>query len=190
MFELQYATSTDWTAAVLEDFESFLADHAAAENKAAGMATSMALHYHDKPDIVEAMIDLAIEEMAHFREVVKLLHERGLQLRRDEKDPYINALRKQVRHGKPEYFLDRLLLGAVIEARGAERFGLVAAALPEGELKTFYRRITRSENKHQGLFIDLARNHFQETAIMNRLDELLAQEAEIVCTLPHRPALH
>ena len=190
MFELQYATAAGWTAAVLADFDRFLADHAAAENKASGMAMSMALHYSDKPDIVEAMIELAIEELAHFREVVKLLHQRGLQLQRDEKDPYINALRSHIRNGKAEYFLDRLLLGAIIEARGAERFGLVAEALPEGDLKTFYRRITRSEDKHQELFIDLARNHFQEAEIAARLEELLNLEAAIVRGLPHRAALH
>jgi len=175
---------------VLADFDDFLADHANAENKASGMAMSMALHYSDKADIVRAMIDLAIEELAHFREVVKIMHGRGLDLKKDEKDPYVNALRQQVRQGRDAYFLDRLLIGAVIEARGAERFGLVADALPPGELKDFYELISRSEQKHLTLFTDLAAIYFRRGVIQDRLQQLLEFEAELVASLPHRARLH
>jgi len=196
MFKLRYQTPPDWAKTVLDDFDAFLIDHAGAEKKASGMAMSMALHYADKPDIVSAMIDLSIEELEHFREVVKLMAGRQLQLQKDEKDPYVNQLRKQVRNGRDDYFLDRLLLGGVIEARGAERFGLVAVALPLGksaegdELKQFYDAITRSEDRHQNLFIELAENHFSTDTINARLDQLLDFEAQLVSSLPFRPALH
>ena len=95
MFKLRYQTPLDWAKTVLDDFDAFLIDHAGAEKKASGMAMSMALHYADKPDIVSAMIDLSIEELEHFREVVKLMAARQLQLQKDEKDPYVNQLRKQ-----------------------------------------------------------------------------------------------
>ncbi|OUS11235.1 tRNA-(ms[2]io[6]A)-hydroxylase [Gammaproteobacteria bacterium 53_120_T64] len=196
MFKLRYQTPPAWADTVLDDFDAFLIDHAGAEKKASGMAMSMALHYADKPDIVGAMIDLSIEELEHFREVVKLMTARQLQLQKDEKDPYVNQLRKQARNGRDDYFLDRLLLGGVIEARGAERFGLVATALPEGgssddhALKSFYQAITRSEDRHQGLFIDLAANHFPAPIIDARLDQLLDFEAQLVSGLPFRPALH
>ena len=65
--------------------------------KASGMAMSMLSHYPDKLDLVNAMVELAIEELAHFREVIKLMQHRHLQLGRDEKDPYIHALRKHPR---------------------------------------------------------------------------------------------
>ena len=94
MFKLRIDTSEKWTEAVLADFDRFLNDHAAAERKASGMAMSMALQYKDKPDLVSAMIDLAIEELAHFREVIKLMRERGLEMLPDIKDKYVNALRK------------------------------------------------------------------------------------------------
>ena len=35
------------------------------------------------------------------------------------------------------YLLDRLLIGSLVEARGCERFGLIAQALPDGPLKHF-----------------------------------------------------
>jgi tRNA-(ms[2]io[6]A)-hydroxylase len=190
MFTLRYTTAASWTETVLADFDNFLLDHAGAEKKASGMAMSMALHYADKPDIVKAMIDLAIEELDHFREVVKIMTERNLQLKKDDRDAYINLLRKQMRNGRDHYFLDRLLLGSVIEARGAERFSLIATALPEGQLKAFYIDISRSEDRHQELFFKLAGSYFAKNEIDKRLDELLDIEAALVSELPDRPALH
>ena len=88
------------------------------------------------------MSELALEEMVHFRDVVKLLQSRNLTLAADTKDAYINNFRKHMRKGDV-YFLDRLLIGSIVEARGCERFGRVADALPAGELK-FYMAITGS----------------------------------------------
>ena len=190
MFILKYATPTAWTEAVLTDFDAFLIDHAAAEKKASGMAISMLSHYPDKPDIVKAMIDLSIEEMTHFREVVKIMSARGLQLGADTKDEYVNQLRGLMRKGKEFYLLDRLLIAGIIETRGCERFGLIAEALPEGELKTFYDIITKSEAKHGNLFLDLAAAYFSEQMIDERLNDLLISEAEIVKHLPIIAALH
>lgn len=190
MITLRYRTARCWTDAVLADFDVFLADHANAEYKASGMAMSMALHYTDKPDIVNAMIELAIEELAHFREVVKLMHERGLHLQKDSKDTYVNAMRREIRRGRDEYFLDRLLIGGIIEARGAERFSQVADALPAGKLRDFYVLISRSEDRHRDLFTDLASNHFDQSVIERRLDRLLNIEAELTASLPIYPRLH
>lgn len=190
MISLKFATPHGWIETVMADFDAFLIDHAAAEKKASGMAVSMLSHYPDKPDIVRAMIDLSIEEMTHFREVVKIMTARGLQLGADTKDAYVNSLRKLMRRNSDEYLLDRLLIGGIIETRGCERFGLVAEALPAGELKTFYNIITRSEDKHGDLFVDLARLYFNGKAIGKRLEELLMREAEIVKNLPIISALH
>jgi len=190
MFKLRYPTSAAWAETVVAAMDEFLPDHASAEYKASGMAMSMTLHYRDKPALVSAMIDLAIEELAHFREVVKIMESRGLILQKDEKDPYVNGLRDQMRKGTDAYFLDRLLVAAIIEARGAERFGLVAEALPFGELKDFYTRIAKSEDKHYALFTDFAYHYFPATTVAERLDQLLDYEAQLVSTRPIRAALH
>ncbi|WP_086933014.1 tRNA-(ms[2]io[6]A)-hydroxylase [Agarilytica rhodophyticola] len=190
MFQLRYHTSEDWTQTVIEHFDDFLIDHAAAEKKASGMAISMLSHYPDKPELVKAMIDLSIEEMTHFREVVKIMTNRGLMLAPDTKDAYVLQLRKLMRKGSLEYFLDRLVIAGVIEARGCERFGLVAEALPEGELKRFYIAITESESRHENLFIDLAIRYFPEQTVNSRLDEILDHEAQICSSLPIVAALH
>ena len=75
---LRYATPAAWTDAVMADFDSFLLDHATAEKKASGMAISMLSHYPDRMELVAAMADLAVEELTHYREVVKWIHQRGL----------------------------------------------------------------------------------------------------------------
>lgn len=187
---LRFQTDSSWANVALEGFNHFLIDHAAAEKKASGMAMSMALHYRDKPRLVREMIDLSIEELQHFRECVRLLHERGLELLPDEKDPYVNGLRAVMRQGKTEGLLDRLLVGGIVEARGCERFSLIEAALPKGDMKDFYSAISKSEDKHQTLFIDLANCYFSESEISPRLDELLDIEALLVSKLPYRAALH
>ncbi|MGK0501167.1 MAG: tRNA-(ms[2]io[6]A)-hydroxylase [Oceanicoccus sp.] len=187
---LAYTTSSDWTDTVLADFDTFLLDHAAAEKKASGMAVSMLSHYPDRTALVEAMADLAVEEMTHYREVVKLIHSRGQITAKDDKDPYVNQFRQAMRKGSDEYFLDRLLVGGIIEARGSERFGLIAEALVDGQLKTFYRSITRSEERHKDLMIDLAELYFPADIVAPRLAELIAIEAAIVEQLPIRAALH
>ena len=190
MFALRYATPQQWAEIVTADMAGFLPDHASAEYKASGMALSMSLHYKDKPDLVTAMVDLAIEELSHFREVIKVMQDQGLTLQKDTPDAYVNGLRQQLRKGSEAYFLDRLLVGAVIEARGAERFGLVADTLPEGSLKAFYTRITRSEERHYELFLTLADRYFPAPEIDQRLDQLLDTEAALVADLPLRVALH
>ena len=190
MFELKFKTPKSWVDGIVGAMDVFLPDHAAAEKKASSMALTMVVHYPDKPELVTAMIDLAMEELSHFRSVVKLMHERGLTLLPDEKDPYVNALRRHSRQGTAQYMLDRLLIAAIVEARGAERFGLIAKALPDGELKRFYDLITRSELGHQNLFIQLAERYFDSTDVNIRLQELLNAEAVIVSELPVRLALH
>ena len=102
------------------------------------------------------MADLAIEELTHYREVLKWIHQRGLITTPDQKDPYVGAFRQSLRQGSEVYFLDRLLTASIIEARGAERFALVAEALEPGPLKKFYQSIARSEARHFELFLELA----------------------------------
>ncbi|WDE06772.1 tRNA-(ms[2]io[6]A)-hydroxylase [Thalassomonas viridans] len=190
MFELKYHTPFSWTEAVLADFDAFLQDHAAAEKKASGMAMSMLSHYPDRRSLVKAMTDLALEEMIHFKQVVKLLLARNIDLADDKKDLYVKEIRKVFRNGREVFLMDRLLVAAVIEARGHERFSLVAEALPEGKEKDFYVAIAKSEEKHKNLFVELAYEYFDRAEVNLRLEEILIEEARICESLPFRAALH
>ncbi|NTS76635.1 tRNA-(ms[2]io[6]A)-hydroxylase [Catenovulum sp. SM1970] len=190
MFELKYHTPFEWTEAVLADFDSFLQDHAAAEKKASGMAMSMLSHYPDRKKLVRAMTDLALEELIHFKQVLKLLDARNVILGDDKKDDYIKQIRGLFRHGKDVFLMDRLLVAGVIEARGHERFSLVARALPAGKDKDFYVAIAKSEEKHKNLFVELAYEYFDKQEVDERLNAILIAEAKICEGLPFRAALH
>lgn len=190
MFDLKFHTPPAWVEAVMADFTTFLQDHAAAEKKASGMAVSMLSHYPDRKKLVRQMTDLAIEELIHFKQVVKLLQGRDEQLGNDSKDMYIKKIRAVFRNGRDEFFLDRLLVAGVIEARGYERFSLVAEALEPGKEKEFYVAIAKSEAKHKDMFVELAYEYFDKDIVDQRLEEILIAEAEICESLPFTAALH
>ena len=187
---LGMASSDGWLQRVLANFDEFLIDHAANERKASAMAMSLVAHYPDRRELVSSMIDLALEELNHFRQVIRLLQERGLVMIADEKDRYVNQMRSHIRKGPEEYFLDRLLSGALIEARGEERFRLISNGLKDVKLRTFYHTLANSEQGHHELFVRLARQYFDQSAVDQRLGEWVAIEHTIINQLPVRSRLH
>ncbi len=190
MIALQVASSPAWLSAVLADFDAFLLDHAAAERKASAVALSMITHYPDRRELVASMMDLAREELEHFYQVYRRVEERGLILGPDGKDPYVRALRAELRGGRDDYFLDRLLVSGIVEARGCERFGMIARALTDPSLRRFYGEIAASEARHDALFVELARTYFSRVSVVARLDALVDAEVKIIEGLAIRPALH
>ncbi len=182
-------TSPQWLETVLSDFDAFLVDHAACERKASGTAMAFLSHYPDRQELVAACAALAVEELDHFRQVVGWVLERGLTLPADRRDAYVRRLTRECRPGAGAYFLDRLLVASIVEARGCERLALVASAHPEPALRDFYRELARSEARHQDLYANLAERYFPEPEVAARLGELLTVEARLVATLPPVPAL-
>ncbi|RME51247.1 MAG: tRNA-(ms[2]io[6]A)-hydroxylase [Deltaproteobacteria bacterium] len=190
MIHLKHPTAPAWVEAVLDDFDAFLLDHAACERKASATAMSFVAHYPDRPELVDGMITLAREELEHFHEVYRRIAARGLVLPPDTRDPYIRALLALVRRDSEVYLLDRLLVFGLVEARGCERFALLAEALEPGELQTFYADLSRSEARHRALFLRLARCYYDEEVVGTRAEALSEAEAHIVAELPLRPAVH
>ena len=135
------------------------------------------------------MVDLACEELHHFRKVYACIVARGGRLGDDTKDRYVRELLGLARRAPEVYLLDRLLVAGVIEARGCERFHLLAAAL-EPDLAPLYADFARSEARHAGLFVRLAKIYYAEREVDARLEVLRSAEAEIMSALPLRPALH
>ena len=192
MLDLRFKTPNEWLAAVFADFDAFLLDHAACERKAAATGMSFVVRYPDKSELIEPMIEFAREELEHFQIMYRVVHARGLVLADDYKDPYVNALRSQVRSGGPGALLDKLLVAGIVEARGCERLFIVAEALKErgSALAETYLELGRAEARHHGLFFRLARAYFDESEIDERAATLLDYEAELVRRLPHRAAVH
>lgn len=190
MFDLQYDTPPEWAKYVSTHLDTFLLDHAACERKASATAMSFVVRYRDKPKLIKAMITVAQEELEHFAQVTSIIHDRGLHLGGDEKDPYVNALLKLARHSPLERLIDRLLIFGIIEGRGCERFQLLSESDIDPKLKYFYAELVRAEARHHAAFLHIVRDLCPEKEWRARLRTLLAQEADIVRSLPIRAALH
>ena len=187
---LKWATPPDWAQVALHDFDAFLLDHAACERKASAVGMSFVVRYPDRSLLIEPMIAFAREELEHFHQVYRLVEARGLMLEADAPDIYVNRLMAQVRNGRDERFLDRLIVSSVIEARGHERLSLITEALTDASLKALYQRLTRAEDRHKDLFVDLALNYFSPEVVQERLDYFLELEAEAIQEVPFRSAIH
>lgn len=148
------------------------------------------VQYPDRARLIDPMLRLAREELLHFQQVCRLLTDRGLQQIPDEKDPYINKLLALIRTSSEDRLLDRLLVFGIVEARGTERFALLAQNLEDPELKEFYEKLAEAEERHHELFSELALEFFSEEKVRARLDELLEAEARILEELPIRAAVH
>ncbi len=190
MLQLRLPTDADWADFVLADFDNFLRDHAGCERKASATAMSLVGHYPDRTELVEAMLEVALEELDHFRRVYEILKSRGGALAPDVKDPYVAELRTQLSRGTNRFFLDRLLISGIIEARSAERLGLIARALGDGPMREFYQELTRCEAKHHAVFVRLAECYYPSDVVRPRLAELLDFEASVLARLPRRVAVH
>lgn len=191
MIQLSVPTDSRWVAIILENFDEFLVDHADCERKASATALTFVAKCPDRVRIAKPLINLALEELRHFKQVYLLLEKRGLRLNaRMSEDPYVSRLMAHCRHSAEDRFLDRMIAMSVVETRGAERFGLLYPALRDPELKIFYRQLYLSEMKHGNVFLNLAKKYFDSRVIDERLRYFLEKEAEVVIGLPWRPSLH
>jgi len=175
---------------VLADFDAFLIDHASCERKANALLMSMIVKYPDRTEIIPRLIELAQEELDHFAETYTFMANRDLRLGKDEPDPYVNQLLASARHGRDERYIDRMLIAAVIEKRGAERFRIIAEHAADPDLAAFYDKLWKCEIKHAQVFVLLLQKEFSADLVTARLNELLTLEAQVLEGLELRPALH
>jgi tRNA-(ms[2]io[6]A)-hydroxylase len=153
------STSDGWARLAAENLGAFLADHAVCEQQAALTALNLVAHYPDDEELVDRMISLATEEIAHFRKVVGLLRQRGLRPARRRRNPYVQGLRSRLGEvHEPRLKADRLLVGALIEARSCERFTSLLGELAgrEEDVSNLLRNLAPAEERHWELFFRLA----------------------------------
>ena len=173
------ATDPTWLAVALADLESVHADHLHCERKAAQSALSLIRSYPERTDLVTAMARLAHDETRHVVQVSQLMARRGQQASYDHGDDYAAALRTHIRKKEPDLLLDRLLVFGVIEARSAERLGLLAAALDDPRSRELYKSLAEAEVRHRDIFLSLARDA-APGAWRARAAELAVIEADIM----------
>lgn len=177
-------TPPAWVDYAVLHVDDLLIDHANCEKKAASTALSLLFAYADDRRLSTALSRLAREELRHFEAVQKMLEALGIAHRREAPGRYGTGLRAAVRTRDPGRKLDLLLVGALIEARSAERFKLLVPRLAE-PLAEFYAGLERSEARHFELYLNLARaadasEGHNESA--ERLAVLAQREAELATT--------
>lgn len=190
MLGLHCETNREWVERVAESPALLLADHAHCEKKAATMAISLLNSYPDRKELVDEMSELAIEEMSHFRMVLKKMDARDLRLTYDRGDAYAQALHGEICKQEPKKFLDKLIVASLIEARSCERFLLLSESTIEEDLRSFYRSLLASEARHRNTFLKLARLYFPGDEVATRLKEFERFEAQLVTSLPSEPVMH
>ena len=185
---LQLPTDPRWVNLAEISLEEILTDHAYCEQKAATSCISLIQRYPDKEKLVEELSPIVTEEWGHFRLVLAELKKRDLKLGKQRKDAYVNKLISfQVKGGSEEdFFLDKLLIFALIEARSCERFKRLSDGLDDKYLKNFYRRFMESEAGHYALFIDLAETYMDKEKVRKRWNEWLEFEADVMQELEVR----
>ncbi|MBA3540988.1 MAG: tRNA-(ms[2]io[6]A)-hydroxylase [Deltaproteobacteria bacterium] len=182
------ASDPRWLEVALDDLDAIHADHLHCERKAAQSALSLIRSYPEQTDLVAAMARLAHDETRHVVQVAQLMTRRGQAASYDHGDTYAKALRDHIRTREPERLLDRLLVFAVIEARSAERLGLLAGALAEPKTRALYASLAIAEVRHRDIFLSLARA--MSTTWRDRAAELAAIETQIMATHPIAARIH
>ncbi len=187
---LARATDPAWLVLAIARFDEVLIDHAHCEKKAAANALSILQAYPTVKGLPAQMARLAREEASHLARVLQIMEDRGLVLGIDRGDPYAQGLQKLMRNPFGERQLDRFLVAGLIECRSHERLALLASGLEDPALQKFYDELATSEDGHQRLFLRLAGEIAEASVVEARLAELVAGEAELIRTLPLRPAVH
>lgn len=192
MLGLKLATDPRWVNIVEKNVQEILTDHAFCEQKAASNAISLIVKYPEYTELVEEMTAISIEEMQHFGMVHEKIKERGFELGFERPDPYVNDLFKFMRGGnRIMQLVDRLLLGAMIEARSCERFKILSEEINDEDLRNFYRDLMESEARHYTTFLKHARAiGGKQVDVEKRWKEFLEYEAEVVSNYGKKETMH
>ncbi len=185
---LQLPTDPRWINLAEKSLAEILTDHAYCEQKAALTCISLIQKYSDREKLVTELSPIVTEEWGHFRLVLAELQKRNLQLGKQRKDEYVNALLLFQRKGGHinDRLLDQLLTMALIEARSCERFKRLSEGLKDEYMQKFYRRFMESEAGHYTLFIELAETYVDKEKVRRRWKEWLDYEAVAIQTLDIR----
>lgn len=194
MLRLKLPTDPRWVNIAEKNITEILTDHAFCEQKAASAAISIIVQFPEYPDLVDAMTDLAREEMEHFQRVHDQLKKRGLKLGFERKDPYVGDLRvffKDKSGGRKQHLINTLLLAAMIEARSCERFRVLSENMSDQELSDFYAELMRSEAMHYTMFLSFARKFGENEVDVDALwNTFLEYEAEVMLKYGKTEQIH
>ena len=169
-----------WLPKVIANLGAVLVDHAHLERKAANSALTLQ-RYQQLSGRLDDLTSIAIEELEHFKLVLKLLKKRGILFGQAVSSPWLSGIMKTVRKGRDEQVIDHLLCAAMIEGRSCEKFQILSEALAsvDAPLAEFYASLVESEGNHYAAYLLMAKE-VDESETNRRLDFYLNLDAELV----------
>ncbi|MCE2743932.1 MAG: tRNA-(ms[2]io[6]A)-hydroxylase [Fluviicola sp.] len=192
MLGLKLPTDPYWAKIVESNIEEVLTDHAWCEQKAATNCITIIINNSEKPELVSALLDIAKEEVEHFKMVHDIILERGLTFGRERRDNYVNELAKFMKKGesREKALVDRLLFSAMIEARSCERFKVLSDNVQDEELAKFYYDLMASEAGHYTTFLGFAKKYGEGIDVDKRWKEWLEFEAGVIQNYGKEESIH
>jgi tRNA-(ms[2]io[6]A)-hydroxylase len=106
-------------------------------------------------NLIEKMMLLIKEELHHFFQVLEIMIDRDIPYDGITAGRYAKGMMAHVKTFEPDTLIDKLIIGAYIEARSCERFAKLAPHLDD-DLNKFYVSLLRSEARHYQDYLALA----------------------------------
>ena len=137
--------------------------------------------------LIDKMVMLIKEELHHFYQVLEIMDEYGIEYRSITPCRYAKGMLTHVKTFEPDALIDKLIVGAYIEARSCERFAKLAPHVDK-RLGDFYISLLRSEARHYQDYLTLAKEIAgpeQAEKVDNRIADFAEVEAELMLSLIH-----
>lgn len=192
MLGLKLPTDPRWASLAESNIDEILTDHAWCEQKAATNCISLIVNNPEHTEMLETLVKIAQEELAHFEMVLQKIKQRGKVLGVERSDDYVKELYRFMKKGESRdiSLIDRLLFAALIEARSCERFRVLAESLKDKELADFYKELMISEANHYTVFIGFARKYANGIDVNKRWKEWLEYEAKVILSYGKKETIH
>ncbi|XQW83944.1 tRNA isopentenyl-2-thiomethyl-A-37 hydroxylase MiaE [Thalassotalea piscium] len=129
-------------------------------------------------DLIDKMVMLIKEELHHFYQVLEIMDEYGVEYKSITPCRYAKGMLRQVKTFEPDALIDKLIVGAYIEARSCERFAKLAPYVDK-RLGDFYVSLLRSEARHYQDYLTLAQE-ISTKDISERVQFFGQIEAELI----------
>ncbi|NVD07069.1 tRNA isopentenyl-2-thiomethyl-A-37 hydroxylase MiaE [Vibrio sp. JPW-9-11-11] len=129
-------------------------------------------------DLIDKMVLLIKEELHHFYQVLEIMEQRGIAYEPVQASRYAKGLISHMATHEPQTLIDKLIIGAYIEARSCERFAKLAPNMDD-DIAKFYISLLRSEARHYQDYLTLAEEIAGEE-ITERIDYFGRLEAELI----------
>ncbi|KPH61762.1 tRNA isopentenyl-2-thiomethyl-A-37 hydroxylase MiaE [Pseudoalteromonas porphyrae] len=131
-------------------------------------------------DLIDKMVMLIKEELHHFYQVLEIMDEYGIEYQSITPCRYAKGMLRHVKTFEPDALVDKLIVGAYIEARSCERFAKLAPHVDK-RLGDFYISLLRSEARHYQDYLTLAQE-IADFDITERVAFFGDKEAELIAT--------